>query len=486
MFENSEVKCRDFYVVRCYLQLSSVLELSFLANEALKYDLKSLKYIHDPQRYATAYSNLATDYSNLKRYKEATYYHNKAYSVRGLSAIEKADIGQAQIKYFIGQKDTANVLKRIADLDVITNLSPSDANLLYENRAKYFEFINQKDSALLNWKKVLAQRYYIDKQQACGHLYLLYKQAGNFTEAMKYADLYIAYTDTMKHKVESESVAKAMQLYDYSAYQQKSQQAELDKQKRTTLLIEVILAIVLLATWGIVFLIYKKKLKQVALADATHKNELLRVRLMSEEKNTEKLSQKIEDNESILTELKAKLSTQKDFRQQLEAEITEKETLLASLNQQMQTHIDAENDIQTELNEANKRIRTLEDELKIERAFRDKLSDRLEEVKDRLMQYEGELPMSLWKEFSETFNAKYPNVEPYVMKHLPGCQPFDLMLIFLYSEGFSGKRMSMLLNVTMQYLNSRKKRIYSKMTGLERGSAEETSQYFNWLKSVGT
>ena len=46
--------------------------------------------------------------------------------------------------------------------------------------------------------------------------------------------------------------------------------------------------------------------------------------------------------------------------------------------------------------------------------------------------------------------------------------------------------MSMLLNVTMQYLNSRKKRIYSKMTGIERGSAEETSQYFNWLKSVGT
>lgn len=486
LLENSEVKCRDFYVVRCYLQLSSVLELSFLANEALKYDLKSLKYIHDPQRYATAYSNLATDYSNLKRYKEATYYHNKAYSVQGLSAIEKADIGQAQIKYFIGQKDTANVLKRVADLDVITNLSPFDANLLYENRAKYFEFINQKDSALLNWKKVLAQRYYIDKQQACGHLFLLYKQAGNFTEAMKYADLYIAYTDTMKHKVESESVAKAMQLYDYSAYQQKSQQAELDKQKRTTLLIGVILAIVLLTTWGFVFLIYKKKQKQVALADATHKNELLRVRLISEEKNTENLSQKIEDNETILTELKAKLSTQKDFRQQLETEITEKEALLASLNQQMQTHIDAENDIQTELNEANKRIRTLEDELKIERAFRDKLSDRLEEVKDRLMQYEGEMPMSLWKEFSETFKAKYPNVEPYVMKHLPGCQPFDLMLIFLYSEGFSGKRMSMLLNVTMQYLNSRKKRIYSKMTGLGRGSAEETSQYFNWLKSVGT
>lgn len=436
--------------------------------------------------HATAYSNLATDYSNLKRYKEATYYHNKAYSVQGLSAIEKADIGQAQIKYFIGQKDTANVLKRVADLDVITNLSPFDANLLYENRAKYFEFINQKDSALLNWKKVLAQGYYIDKQQACGHLFLLYKQAGNFTEAMKYADLYIAYTDTMKHKVESESVAKAMQLYDYSAYQQKSQQAELDKQKRTTLLVGVILAIVLLATWGIAFLVYKKKQKQVALADATHKNELLRVRLISEEKNTEKLSQKIEDNETILTELKAKLSTQKDFRQQLETEITEKETLLASLNQQMQTHIDVENDIQTELNEANKRIRTLEDELKIERAFRDKLSDRLEEVKDRLMQYEGEMPMSLWKEFSETFNAKYPNVEPYVMKHLPGCQPFDLMLIFLYSEGFSGKRMSMLLNVTMQYLNSRKKRIYSKMTGIERGSAEETSQYFNWLKSVGT
>ena len=369
---------------------------------------------------------------------------------------------------------------------MITNLSPFDANLLYENRAKYFEFINQKDSALLNWKKVLAQGYYIDKQQACGHLFLLYKQAGNFTEAMKYADLYIAYTDTMKHKVESESVAKAMQLYDYSAYQQKSQQAELDKQKRTTLLIGVILAIVLLTTWGIVFLIYKKKQKQVALADATHKNELLRVRLISEEKNTEKLSQKIEDNETILTELKAKLSTQKDFRQQLETEITEKEALLASLNQQMQTHIDAENDIQTELNEANKRIRTLEDELKIERAFRDKLSDRLEEVKDRLMQYEGEMPMSLWKEFSETFKAKYPNEEPYVMKHLPGCQPFDLMLIFLYSEGFSGKRMSMLLNVTMQYLNSRKKRIYSKMTGLGRGSAEETSQYFNWLKSVGT
>ena len=55
--------------------------------------------------------------------------------MQGLSAIEKADIGQAQIKYFIGQKDTANVLKRVADLDVITNLSPFDANLLYENRA---------------------------------------------------------------------------------------------------------------------------------------------------------------------------------------------------------------------------------------------------------------------------------------------------------------------------------------------------------------
>lgn len=404
----------------------------------------------------------------------------------GLSAIDKADIGQAQVCDFIFLKDTANVLKRVNDLKVKTNNSAINTDLIYENRASYYEFIHEPDSAIENWKIVYHLRDYLNQQKASAHLYHLYKQKGNFTEAMKYADLHIAYTDTMQHKVESEAVARATQLYDYSTYQQKSQQAELDKQKRTTLLIGVILAIVLLATWGIVFLIYKKKQKQVALADATHKNELLRVRLMSEEKNTEKLSLKIEDNERILTELKAKLSTQKDFRQQLEAEITEKEALLASLNQQMQTHIDAENDIQNELNDANKRIRTLEDELKIERAFRDKLSDRLEEVKDRLMQYEGEMPMSLWKEFSETFNAKYPNVEPYVMKHLPGCQPFDLMLIFLYSEGFSGKRMSMLLNVTMQYLNSRKKRIYSKMTGFERGSAEETSQYFNWLKSVGT
>lgn len=485
IFGKGEVKCRDIYVARCYSQLSQVLNTSFLANEALKYDLKSLKYIHKPEMYASACFNVATDYSNLKKYKEAAYYHNKAYSVKGLSSIEKADIGQSQVSFFINRNDTANILKRVADLDVITKLSPSDEYLLYENRAKYFEFINQKDSAILNWKKTFAQREYLDQQKASGHLYQLYKQKGNTAEAFKYADLYMAYTDTMQHKIESESVARATQLYDYTAYQQKSQQAELEKQKRTTLLVGIILAIVILATWAIALLAYKKKQRQIALAEVTHKNEQLLGRLNAEKKNTEILSQTIEDNDAILKRLKEKLANQKEHREQLETEIAEKVALLDTLNQRMQVHLDAEDDMQIKLNESNKKIRTLEEQLKIERAFRDKLSDALEDIKNRMMNYEGEMPTAMWKEYADAFNAKYPNMKPYIMQHLPECQLQDLQIIYLYCEGFSGKRMSMLLNVTMQYLNSRKKRIYCKMTGVDRATAEETLQYFNWLKSIG-
>lgn len=485
LYESGKVHCKDKYIARCYLHLASVYNSSFFAKEAINNTLKYIKHCHSLKRLACEYYNIGVYYFNLKNYKKAVYYYNKAYNMPGLSAIDKADIGQAQVRDFIFLKDTLNVLKRVNDLKIKTNNSAINTDLIYENRANYYEFVHQLDSAIENWKIVYHLRDYLNQQQACGHLFQLYKQKGNLAEAMKYADLYIAYTDTMQHKIESESVARATQLYDYTAYQQKSKQAELDKQKRTTLLVGVILAIVLLATWVIAFLFYKKKQKQVALADATRKNEQLRTCLKAEEKKTETLSQKIDENEAILSKMKENLSNQEGARQQMESEIAEKEALLKSLHQQMQAHLDAENDMQMALNETQKQIRQLEEQLKIEQAFREKLSDRLEEVKGHLLDYEGEMPTAMWKEYAEAFNAKYPNIEPYIMQHLPGCQQFDLQLIYLYCEDFSGKRISMLLNVTMQYINTRKKRIYCKMAGVDKSTSDETRKYFTWLKSIG-
>ena len=485
LYENGKVYCQEKYIARCYLHLASIYNSSFFAQEAINNTLKYIEHCHSTKRLACEYYNIGAYYFNLKNYKQAVYYYNKAYNLPGLSAIDKADIGQSQVEDFIILKDTANVLKRVNDLKIKTNNSAINTDLIYENRASYYEFVHQLDSAIENWKIVFHLRDYLNQQKASGHLYQLYKQKGNTAEAFKYADLYMAYTDTMQHKIESESVARATQLYDYTAYQQKSQQAELEKQKRTTLLVGIILAIVILATWAIALLAYKKKQRQIALVEATHKNEQLLGRLNAEKKNTETLSQTIEDNDAILKHLREKLATQKVHREQLETKIAEKVALLDTLNQQMQVQLEAEDDMQIKLNESNKKIRTLEEQLKIERAFRDEQSKALEDIKSRMMNYEGEMPTAMWKEYADAFNAKYPNMKPYIVQHLPNSQLQDFQVIYLYCEGFSGKRMSMLLNVTMQYLNSRKKRIYCKMTGVDRATSEETIQYFNWLKSIG-
>ena len=161
--------------------------------------------------------------------------------------------------------------------------------------AKYFESIEEYDSAAIYCKRVIDDGTMTDYMyEAAKHLFRIYKNTEDIHNASKYAEIYMQLSSDLDFGKRQELAATVNNQFKYHLDQKKEQQLKNEKEKYKNTLILVSLATLLLASVGYIFHI--KRRNKHLLAIATLSSELQRV--ADKEKH---LSKNIEEKEKELT-----------------------------------------------------------------------------------------------------------------------------------------------------------------------------------------
>lgn len=179
-----------------------------------------------------AIATLGMFYNNADSIKQADYCYNKT-----LSIIKRAGMTQRDIMFigmflghYIRMQDEDKIRQCLA---MIRRFPPAkwDVNVC-STVGSYYESIGQKDSALY-YLTYADQRYGTDiyrRQSSLKHLYLLHHKMGNKDEALRYAQLYMLYTDSIEADRSKGQTSQAENMYRY--YQNAQEQLKKEQQIR--------------------------------------------------------------------------------------------------------------------------------------------------------------------------------------------------------------------------------------------------------------
>ena len=485
LVECKNVTCKRANIVRCYMQLAFVLNDTYLAQESINTLFKALKFSDSPDLKADILNSIAISYMNLKQDKIAANYFEKAYNTKGLTQNKKMEIACAQIDFFIYKNDKQKVLERKKGLFSLNLTDEWGEEEIYNQKAMYFNYFHQTDSASYYWKKMFETTCNPTyKQIALGNLFKISKQKNELQKANEYAQLYINYNDTIQHELESEKVAKAQQLYNYNEYKTLSE----EKEKKNSTLWNYIVGIIALSIVLIVTLAYYHRWKQ-------QKNKIKSIEMLKTISNKDK---EVQDEQKKISYLSSEIDKFNDEVNTLQSQIKEKDTenkdkelqisslkeQIKHLNEELQVHIDKEDMLQKQLVDDSHEVSILQKELSVNTENVVRFPLRHPKFHQKVMDYKGEMPTALWKEYLETFNNTYPLMEPFLEKNFTKSDITDIQIIYLTCGEITTKQIGELLNVTYQYINTRRKRIFCKMTGQDKCDAIESRNFILGLRAI--
>lgn len=263
------------------------------------------------------YVNLAPIYDLTGCYDSVLYIGQESYNIYKKLGYEKQAYGVLPSLFATylnnGQYDRA---KPLMDLfETKTKLFDDSANpskkrtLFYYYKGKYYNGVNNVDSALYFYKEFLNNSnksiYY---ENAYKGLMEVYHKLGKPDSVMKYAQLFANANDSACLISSAEEINRANALYNYNA---NKRQAELKKQEAEQYRNAVILICLIVAISAIAIATYivkqKKRIKQV---EATYEKTLNRYRKTACDLQLLKkdMNKYMEAKESELNELRMSLS----------------------------------------------------------------------------------------------------------------------------------------------------------------------------------
>ena len=146
--------------------------------------------------------------SALYYYRQA-YHHaeglgDRKWKNRALSSI--CDLYTQLGKY----DDARKVLQELQSSDA------KDESFVYSDAADFFFQVNEEDSAIYYYKKLLGVDNIYAKQGACWGLGKLAQERGDSRAALVYLQGYISWTDSIVKRTNTDAVRKMQALYNYS------------------------------------------------------------------------------------------------------------------------------------------------------------------------------------------------------------------------------------------------------------------------------
>ena len=157
--------------------------------------------------------------------------------------------------------------------------------------ALYYNMLGKEDSAAIYFKRVLDEGEDIANTfDASKCLFTIYNEAGDSSNALKYAKIYKLLSDSLDFGKRQQLAATVNNQYQYHLDQKKEQELKDEKERYKATLIVVCLAALLLASLGVIYYIWKRN---------RHLKEI--VALLEENKAREQqLAEREEQNKAII------------------------------------------------------------------------------------------------------------------------------------------------------------------------------------------
>lgn len=222
-------------------------------------------------------------YSNQGSIKQAAYWFNK-----GLAIIKERDIDERYLQFlgtFIAFYSRNNYKEQAEQCYALINALPMQkwpVNTL-SAMGTYYEYTGKTDSALY-YTSYADGLYGYDIYRRLGSvrsLYRIHRKMGNEREALRYAQLYMTYSDSVEHDRALEQTSQAEGMYQY--YKNKKQQMKQERETYRNYMFGT-LALVALLLLALAFIIISRRRRKRLMKAVAENNSLLqeKIRLQSE------------------------------------------------------------------------------------------------------------------------------------------------------------------------------------------------------------
>lgn len=335
---------------KTYFYLGCFNKNTYYTKEAQECFLKALdaaKNTNDNKLIGLIYNRLGNLYRTQQMYEEALNAHYKSYShftrlyktkteIAGLNEIGRdlSDMGKndtALVYYkkalaLVEKTDRINATSILNDIAIVYLKSGQlDLALKYVDQSIELEDVKSelahnylvKGQIFIKLQQYDSAHYYFDKVQDCNkilptsdsykELYQIEKSQKNFSNAVKYSDLYFSLEDSIKKIMQASTLTTIEKRYQYDLLKAKNIHLSSSLQKKETLLYQTLLGLII----SIIFFTWlNKRLKRIKDKVIQEKEALLKeneAELIIKNSTLEQQEKLIEDNKNRIAEEKALL-----------------------------------------------------------------------------------------------------------------------------------------------------------------------------------
>lgn len=434
--ETSDGKDYDL-LSRIYSQIGTLYLYQDVYDKALPVFRKCYQYNlleGDSAGMVYAIRNIGRTYRTLDQVDSALHYYKEADSLAiklGSNLLRMRVNGELSAYYTqLGMYKEAYKCLQWAFLQ----FNSDDRAPAYSTVAHYYLNINQLDSALIYFTKLLKMDDYLYLQSAYKGLGEIATKRGNYAEACSYWALYEMYRDSVQSITQTETVRKINALYNYQLREEENNRLQMQNRQQKNYIVWITASMVVVVA---LFFAYRQNRKR---KEEGRINQLQKLKALEEQKYRQS-QEFIEENKKRIAELEKELQEVRTTSDISRQELLHAQKLsLEKDNEQVEAQQKMEQ-------EAVKAFQTSAIYIKFH------------ETDDKILEED-------WSELISAIDNTYRNFTQR-LKDLYPMNEVELQVCLLLKIDMPFKRIALLVLRSKQAVTSIRKRLYKKVFGRE-------------------
>lgn len=431
---------------RIYSQIGTLYLYQDVYDKALPVFRKCYQYNlleGDSAGMVYAIRNMGRTYRTLDQVDSALHYYKEADSLAiklGSNLLRMRVNGEFSAYYTqLGMYKEAYKCLQWAFLQ----FNSDDRAPAYSTVAHYYLNINQLDSALIYFTKLLKMDDYLYLQSAYKGLGEIATKRGNYAEACSYWALYEMYRDSVQSITQTETVRKINALYNYQLREEENNRLQMQNRQQKNYIVWITASMVVVVA---LFFAYRQNRKR---KEEGRINQLQKLKALEEQKYRQS-QEFIEENKKRIAELEKELQASKIVQNQPQQELLHaRKQSLEKDNEQVEAYRRLEA-------EAVKALETSD-------IFR------------KCHEVDGNLSAEDWQTLTAAIDFTYSQFT-HRLKDLYPVSEVELQVCLLLKIGISSTRIAQLVLRSKQAVTSIRKRLYKKVLGQE-GTPDEWDKF---------
>ena len=430
---------------RIYSQIGTLYLYQDVYDKALPVFRKCYQYNlleGDSAGMVYAIRNMGRTYRTLDQVDSALHYYKEADSLAiklGSNLLRMRVNGEFSAYYTqLGMYKEAYKCLQWAFLQ----FNSDDRAPAYSTVAHYYLNINQLDSALIYFTKLLKMDDYLYLQSAYKGLGEIATKRGNYAEACSYWALYEMYRDSVQSITQTETVRKINALYNYQLREEENNRLQMQNRQQKNYIVWITASMVVVA----LFFAYRQNRKR---KEEGRINQLQKLKALEGQKYRQS-QEFIEENKKRIAELEKELQASKIVQNQPQQELLHaRKQSLEKDNEQVEAYRRLEA-------EAVKALETSD-------IFR------------KCHEVDGNLSAEDWQTLTAAIDSTYLQFT-HRLKDLYPVSEVELQVCLLLKIGISSTRIAQFVLRSKQAVTSIRKRLYKKVLGQE-GTPDEWDKF---------